>query len=230
MSRKTFHYLEVGDYVVIERIVAKKGTEIEVVEQFTRAMVMESLPDAKTLKLTVDFKCTTASISKQSGWVWGKDAADEGGCWRIAPALARSKGSQVHLSDSITPDLPTTVTLERHHFLYPGQPLVLAACVLREYHNPESAAIPRVYEDGKVTPWCHAESNAKIPGAGNQTTYAVDALMRYRKHGSIDEVINELHAAWKRTCPSDKPDAFVTGQKLAEKLEPDLRKALAGWL
>jgi hypothetical protein len=232
MARKTYHHLVVGSFVVAERIeLADNG--LKVVKQYTRARVVENDPKAKTLKLNVSWKeKDVASISKQSGWEWGNDAGDENGCWRIAPAHARTKGSQVHKGDSM-PDLPTTLTIARNFDVYPGQPLVSAACIMREYHNPETAALPCISHAGEVLSWYAAEGNGNIPGAGGQTTRAVDALLRFRQHGSIDQVIWELHEGWKQTVgpgTGNHESKFEEGQKKAQELEPQLRKALPDWL
>ncbi len=231
MSRKTYHHLKVGDFVVAERcVLAEDKVGVKVVEQLWRGEIVESDPKAKTLKMTTAYSGgRIASISKQSGWEWGKDVGDEGGCWRIAPAYALKKGEEAPAGSRFS-----WVPARDLYFVYPGQPLVIATFITYLYASPEMAAVPsksRIAQNPQS--WCAAEGNVEIPGAGGQATKAVEALMRFRKHGSIDEVIKELHEQWERTVgprSGNHESAFDLGQKRAEALEPKLREALKIWL
>lgn len=120
--------------------------------------------------------------------------------------------------------------MSREHFVYPGQPLVLAWHILTLYPSPEAAAEPAIDQRGNPFGWSVAESNPTIPGAGGQVTKALDALLRYREHGRLDRVIRDLHDAWRRTISaSNHPEAFHPGQDAAEQLEPQLREQLPAW-
>lgn len=108
--------------------------------------------------------------------------------------------------------------------VYPTQPLVCAAVIIRVFDTPEAAN--ELTERGR----CEAESNSYIPGASNQPTKAVNALMDYRNHRSINQVIEDLHDGWRQTITSSNhPDQFEPGQKKAEQLEPEFREDLKRW-
>ena len=112
----------------------------------------------------------------------------------------------------------------REFFEYPGQPLVSAAYIVAIYDSPEEAGGKTEYG------FCEAEGNNQIPGAGNQATKAVEALMGYRKHGSVDQVVKDLHSWWRRSVfPGNHPETYEPGQKKAEALEPELREKLTAW-
>jgi hypothetical protein len=121
--------------------------------------------------------------------------------------------------------LPTPTQLTIYHHEYPGQPLVSAACIVQLYESPEAAA------ERSPHGWFVAEGNANIPGAGGQATKAVIALLNYREHGSIDQVIEELHDGWRRTVhPGNFHDRLEPGMEKAKAIEPKLRKVLEVWL
>lgn len=224
MARKTYHHLNVGDYVVVERVVWDgQSNDLTVTEQFTRGKVIEV--GVKQVKITLDWKGTTGSFSRQGGQEWG--CGLDG--WRIAPAHARVKGAA---PKPYTPPkaLPTRL---REFAEYPGQPLVSAAYIVATFRSPEEAALPSIDRDGREHGWCVAEGTSEIPGAGGQATKAVAVLLAYRKHGSIDKVIETLHEGWERTCgfgTGNHEHAYEPGMEKARKLEPMLRQALAEWL
>lgn len=113
--------------------------------------------------------------------------------------------------------LPTLQTLDRDYFEYPGQPLVLAACILQAFHSPEEAASKNTRGDSQ------AEASSLIPGAGGQPSKALEALLRLRAHQDAARALRELHEGWRRTVGSDNfPEAFQPGQEKAERLEPAL--------
>jgi hypothetical protein len=111
----------------------------------------------------------------------------------------------------------------REFFEYPGQPLVSAAYIVAIYDSPEEAgATGRHFKA--------AEENGQIPGAGNQATQAVKTLMGYRQHGSVDQVLKDLHSGWRRSVfPGNFPEAYESGQRKAKALEPELREKLTAW-
>lgn len=107
------------------------------------------------------------------------------------------------------------------YFEYPGQPLVLAACILLAFPSIEDAA--------RTTPRGHssAEASILVPGAGGQPSKALVVLLRFKQDRDVDEAIRTLHADWRRSVsPSNFPQAFEPGQKKAERLEPVLRAVL----
>lgn len=117
--------------------------------------------------------------------------------------------------------LPTLRALDRDYFEYPGQPLVLAACILQAFHSPEEAASRNTHGDPQ------AEASSLIPGAGGQPSQALEALLRLRTHQDVDRALRELHEGWRRTVgPDNFPEAFQPGQEKAGRLEPALRAAL----
>ena len=114
--------------------------------------------------------------------------------------------------------------LRMDFFVYPGQPLVSAACIVQLYRKVEDAAEKTAHG------YSEAEGNRGVPGAGGQASKAVQALMGFRSHGSIDQVIKDLHTGWRHTVhPGNFDDAFDPGQAKAEELEPELREALKAW-
>lgn len=224
MGRKTYHHLNVGDFVVVERIEWDSDVhDIKVVDAFTYAEVKHV--GAKQVKITVDWKGTECSFSRQGGQEWGSSLDG----WRIAPAYARVKGATPKAY--VPPKgLPSNAMLRTDYEEYPGQPLVCAAAIVSAFPSPEAAAVRCVGRDGTPLNFCTAEGHSEVPGAGGQASKAAFALLRYRQHGSIDKVIEELHQSWRDTVGGGNFDkAFEPGQKKAESLEPALRSALAAW-
>lgn len=120
----------------------------------------------------------------------------------------------------------------RDYNVYPTQEIVSAAHILLEYDSPEEANLDALTFDGESHGFRSAEGNSNIPGAGGQATKAVEALLRFRDHGSIDQVIEDLHASWKRTVgpgTGNHENAYEPGMEKAKLLEPAFRKALAAW-
>lgn len=224
MARKTYHHLNVGDFVVVERVEWDGSShDLTVKEQYTYAEVKHV--GAKQVKITVDWKGTECSFSRQGGQEWGSSLDG----WRIAPAFAQPKGVQP--KPYVPPKgLPSNATLRTDYEEYPGQPLVCAAAIVSAFPSPEAAAVRCVGRDGTPLNFCTAEGSSEVPGAGGQASKAAFALMAYRKHGSIDKVIAELHDGWRNTVGGGNHDkAFEPGQQKAEALEPMLRAALAAW-
>lgn len=209
MSRKTYHHLNVGDFVVVERI-EWEAHDIKVVDQYTYAEVKHV--GAKRVKITVDCRDAVCSFSRQGGQEWGSSLDG----WRIAPAHARVKGAT---PKPYTPPkgLPFNATLHKDYEEYPGQPLVCAAAIVSAFPSPEAAAVRSVGRDGTPHNFCTAEGSSEIPGAGGQASKAAFALLRFRQHGSIDKVIADLHQGWRDTVGGGNYDeAFEPGQKKAE--------------
>jgi len=126
--------------------------------------------------------------------------------------------------------LPSTTRLMIDYHVYPGQPLVSAAFIVQLFDSPEQAAQECIDRYGKGMGFCRAEGEAEIPGAGGQATKAVGCLLAYREHGSIDQVIEDLHAQWRRTVfPGNFGDRYEPGMERAKTIEPALREALAEW-
>lgn len=226
MARKTYHHLAEGDYVVVERVEWDGSShDLTVLEQFTHGKVTHV--GAKQVKIVVDWKGTVASFSRQGGQEWGSSLDG----WRIAPAHAQPKGAKP--KPYVPPKvLPSKLDIHLKYHEYPGQPLVSAASIVAVFPSVEAAAVPSLDSQGKPHGWCEAESCGDVHGAGGQAGKAVDALMKYRLHGSIDKVIAELHADWFQTVrpgSGNHEQRFEPGQKKAEALEPMLRAALAAW-
>jgi len=122
--------------------------------------------------------------------------------------------------------LPSAEAIRQDYFTYPGQALVAAACIVQTYRKVEDAA------ERTRHGFCEAEGNSAIPGAGGVATNAVSALMGYRRHGDIDQVIHDLHDDWDRlTGPGtgNYEEVHEEGQRRAVELERRLRVDLTQW-
>lgn len=109
------------------------------------------------------------------------------------------------------------------YFEYPGQPLVLAACILLAFPTIEVAARKAPSGSG----YSSAEASCLVPGAGGQPSKALDVLLQFEQDRDVEKAIQALHDGWRRSVSSSNfPEAFELGQKKAEQLEPALRAAL----
>lgn len=228
MARKTYHHLRMGDHVVVETMSWDPGEGECIEEQVTGKVTWVGKSRVKVLHLVQGGRFTSeSSFSMQGGQEWGSSA---GISWvRLSPAHARKKGAPLKPYESPA-CLPSADEITQAYEVYPGQPLVSAACIVAVFASPEEAFLPHVSTDGTTPGWYEAESRREIPGAGGQASMAVDILLGYRKHKSIDRVITELHEGWNRTVnPSNFPDRYEPGMVKARALEPLLREALAEW-
>jgi len=111
------------------------------------------------------------------------------------------------------------------YFVYPGQPLVIAGDIVEVFDSLTEAA--ELTEHG----FCKAEGHRDVSGAGSHPTAAISAMKGFREHGSIDQVISDLHTAWRvRVGCGNFDDRFEEGQRKAKEFEPILRERLETWL
>lgn len=224
----TYHHLSPGDCVVLEYVTwdAQKGRTV-VVDQYTRGHVTRV--GEADLSISVSYQLDAVKeFSRTSGVQL--DGSNDSKHIRISRAHAQSQGvpQKPYKPPS---DLPSLSALNKFS-VYPTQPLVSAAMIIACYPSPEAATVPRCgTRTWEHHSWYAAEGDARISGAGGQASKAIDALLKYRQHGSIDMVISDLHNAWRRTISdSNYPEAFIPGQEKANELEPVLRKVLVQWL
>ena len=88
--RKTFHYLNVGDSVLVDDVLWDGKSESLTVKGTAEGVVTEVGKNRLTLRVPHLGTQAQVVISMQTGMEWGSEI--EHGCYRIAPALARLKG------------------------------------------------------------------------------------------------------------------------------------------
>jgi hypothetical protein len=111
--------------------------------------------------------------------------------------------------------------LWREYFVYPGHPTVIAVGIILEYNHDLNKAFS--LEKGLNCP--DAVCNNRIRGAGGEVREAV-VLLKKALEGDIDRAINRANHVWISSTTNGYRTRQAEGQKLAEAVEPVLRKLL----
>ena len=107
---------------------------------------------------------------------------------------------------------------------FPGHPLVIATAIVRTFPSLLSADARTEFG------WCQAQSDQRIPGAGDQVAAAMQCLRLGRDGGTVDDMVSYARRAWLSSRAGGYPDQVGAGVDEADRIEPVFRGLItADW-
>lgn len=105
--------------------------------------------------------------------------------------------------------------------VFPGHPLVIATFIVRTF--------PSILDADERTEfgWCQAQSDERIPGAGDQVAVAMQCLRLGRGGASVDEIVAHARNAWLRGEAGGHRDQVAAGVAQADAVEAAFRSSIS---